>query len=162
LFLNGVSKGVQKKTDDKLHLLWRLPYSPGTLKAIGRTKGQEILTQEIKTAGKPTKIILEADRSLITADGKDLSFITVRVVDEKGIVVPRAENLIRFNIQGEGTIAGVDNGLQTSMESFKAHERKAFNGLCLVVIQSSEKASGIILKATSDGLDEATTVINSR
>jgi beta-galactosidase len=162
LFLNGISMGVQKKTDDKLHLLWRLPYTPGTLKAIGRTKGKEILTQDIKTAGKPAKIILEADRNIITADGKDLSFITVKILDAQGTIVPHADNLIHFNISGCGKIIGVDNGLQTSMESFKASERKAFHGLCLAVIQSNEKAGGITLKATSDNLEESTIVVNSK
>jgi beta-galactosidase len=162
LFLNGVSMGVQKKTDDKLHLMWRLPYTPGTLKAIGRTKGKEILTQEIKTAGKPAKIVLEADRSIITADGKDLSFITVKILDAQGTLVPHADNLIHFNVSGCGKIVGVDNGLQTSMESFKASERKAFHGLCLAVIQSNEKAGGITLKATSDNLEESAIVIHSK
>ena len=103
-----------------------LPTHPGTLKAIGRTGGKEILTQEIKTAGVPAKIVLDADRNVITADGKDLSFVTVKVLDAQGTLVPYADNLIHFDISGEGTIAGVDNGLQTSMESFKTNERKAF------------------------------------
>ena len=162
LFLNDRSLGIKRKIGDDLHLMWKVPYTAGVLKAIGYNGSKEMVVQKVKTAGSPSKLVLEADRSVITADGKDLSFITVKVVDEKGIVVPRADNLIQFNIQGEGTIAGVDNGLQTSMESFKAHERKAFNGLCLVVIQSSEKTGGIILKAASDGLDEATIMINSR
>ena len=155
LFLNGISLGTKKKTGDDLHLMWRLAYSPGSLKGIGRTNGKEVLTQEIKTAGNPSKIILEADRNTIKADGEDLSFITVKVLDEAGTLVPNADNLINFEISGEGSIAGVDNGLQTSMESFKANYRKAFNGLCLVVVQSTEKSGNITLKATSNGLKEA-------
>jgi beta-galactosidase len=162
LFLNEISLGTKKKNADYLHLAWRLTYSPGTLKAIGRTGGKEILTQEIRTAGAPAKIILEADRSVITADGKDLSFVTVKVLDAQGTLVPHADNLIQFNITGEGKIIGVDNGLQTSNESFKADKRKAFNGLCLVVIQSTEKAGRIILRATSEGMQEVTTIINSK
>jgi beta-galactosidase len=162
LFLNGVSMGAQKKTDDKLHLVWRLPYTPGTLKAIGRTEGKEILTQEIKTAGTPAKIVLKADRSTIVADGKDLSFVTVKVLDAQGTLVPHADNLIHFNISGEGKIVGVDNGLQTSPESFKVNYRKAFNGLCLAVIQSNENAGKITLTATSNGLKESTIVIDSK
>jgi beta-galactosidase len=162
LFLNGTSLGTKKKNADDLHLIWRLPYSAGTLKAIGRTGGKEILTQEIKTAGTPAKIVLESDRSTITADGRDLSFITVKVLDAQGTLVPYADNLIQFNISGEGKIVGVDNGLQTSHESFKVNYRKAFNGLCLAVIQSTEKAGRIILRATSDRMKEVTTVINSK
>jgi beta-galactosidase len=162
LFLNGASLGTQKKDGDKLHLAWRLTYTPGTLKAIGRTGGKEILTQEIKTAGAPAQIVLEADRNIITADGKDLSFVTIRVLDAQGTLVPYADNLIHFTFSGEGKIAGVDNGLQTSMESFKTNERKAFHGLCLVVIQSNEKSGGITLKATSDNLEESTIMIDSK
>ena len=162
LFLNGKSQGTKKKTGDALHMAWRLTYTPGTLKAIGRTGGKEVLTQEIKTAGAPAKMILHADRSTITADGKDLSFVTVKIVDSHGTPVPRADNLIHFNIEGEGKIIGVDNGSQTSDESFKVNFRKAFNGLCLAVIQSTEKAGKITLKAVSDGLGEETIAISSK
>ena len=162
LFLNGKSLGTKKKIGDELHLMWKVPFTPGTLKAIGRTGGKEILTQEIKTAGAPANIVLEADRKVISADGNDLSFVTVKVVDEAGTLVPDADNLIHFTISAEGKIAGVDNGLQTSLESFKAHERKAFNGLCLSVIQSNEKAGRITLEATSDGLQRSSIVIESK
>jgi beta-galactosidase len=162
LFHNGISLGTKKKIADDLHFMWRLKYAPGTLKAIGRTNGKEILTQEIKTAGTPSKIILEADRITIAADGKDLSFVTVKVLDAQGTLVPHADNLIHFDISGEGNIIGVDNGLQTSNESFKAKERKAFNGLCLVVIQSNEKTGKITLYAKSDGIKDATINIDSK
>jgi beta-galactosidase len=162
LFLNGQSLGTKKKVGDALHLMWKVPFTPGTLKAVGRTEGKEILTQEIKTAGAPAKIVLEADRNVISADGKDLSFVTVKVLDEAGTLVPNADNLIHLSVSSEGRIVGVDNGLQTSHESFKAHDRKAFNGLCLSVIQSTEKAGRITLEARSDGLKESSIVIESK
>jgi beta-galactosidase len=162
LFLNRKSLGTKKKSNDVLHLVWRLSYVPGTLTAIGRTDGKEILTKEIKTAGAPAKIVLTVDRNVIVADGKDLSFITVKVLDQNGILVPQADNLINFEIQGEGIIAGVDNGCQASHEPFQANYGKAFNGLCPVVIQSSEEVGNIILTATSEGLKEATVNISSK
>ena len=162
LFLNGISLGTKKKNADDLHFMWRLKYLPGTLKAIGRTGGKEILTQEIKTAGTAAKIILEADRNIISANGKDLSFVTIKVVDNQGTLVPHADNLIHFNIAGEGTIAGVDNGSETSDESFKVNYRKAFNGKCLVVVQSHEKAGIITLHAVSDNLPDASLRIKTR
>jgi beta-galactosidase len=162
LFLNGQSLGTKAKVGDALHVMWKVPFAPGVLKAVGHSGGKEILTQEIKTAGVPATIVLSADRSIIAADGKDLSFVTVSVLDAQGILVPSADNLIHFNVSGEGTIAGVDNGLQTSMESFKANERKAFHGLCLTVIQSNEKAGVIRLRATSEGLKESTIIIASK
>jgi beta-galactosidase len=117
------------------------------------------LTNEIKTAGAPTKIFLSADRKIIKADGNDLSFVAVTIVDKDGIMVPDANNLVKFNVTGEGFIAGVDNGSETSMESFKASERKAFNGLCLAVIQSKEKTGKIEFTATSEGLSLASLTI---
>ena len=78
----------------------------------------------MKTAGEPAKIIMTADHSTIKADGNDLSFVTVKIVDKDGTVVPHADNLVNFDISGEGAIVGVDNGLQTSHESFKANKHK--------------------------------------
>jgi len=155
LFVNGASFGAKQKTDEVCQLVWRVPFAAGVLKAIGRTEGQPSLTREVKTAGTPVRIILEADRDRIQADGHDLSFITVKVVDDKGTLTPRADNLINFEIQGEGKIVGVDNGLQTSHEPFKANYRKAFHGMCLVVVQSSGKAGSISLNAASEGLQSA-------
>jgi len=156
LFLNDVSQGIQRKSDENLHLMWRLNFIPGILKAVGREDGQEILTDVVKTAGLAAKITLEADRTEINADDNDLSFITVRIQDQVGTLVPDADNLIHFDIRGPGVIAGVDNGLQTSHEPFQANYRKAFNGLCLAVIRATEKRGMITVSANSDGLESAT------
>lgn len=156
LFLNGRSLGVRQKVEDVFHLVWRVPWETGELKAIGRKSGENVLEKSIKTAGEASKIVLKADRSVINADGSDLSFITVMITDPEGIIVPDADNHVSFNIEGPGVIAGVDNGLQTSHEPFKASYRNAFNGLCLVVIQSLEKTGQITLKASSEGLTGST------
>jgi len=162
LLLNGQSQGTRKKTGNDLHLSWRLSFVPGTIKAIGRSGGKEILSREIKTAGKPSKIILEADRNKIAADGRDLSFVTVRIVDKEGTVVPYADNLIQFAVSGAGRIAAVDNGLQTSEESFIADHRQAFHGLALVAIRSTESKGRISLQATADGLEGSSLTIESK
>jgi beta-galactosidase len=162
LFLNDQSQGTKKKAGDELHIAWRLSFTPGTLKAVGRTPGKEALIREVKTAGSPAKLVLEPDRTTIVADGRDLSFITVRVCDETGTLVPRADNFVTFEVSGEGRIAGVDNGLQTSHEPFKATFRRAFNGLCLAVIQSSRTAGRITVTAQSVGLEGATAVITTQ
>ena len=162
LFLNGTSRGTKAKAGDDLHLAWNVPFAAGTLKAVGHRAGKEPLVREVKTAGAPAKILLEADRTAIVADGRDLAFITVKVLDEAGTVVPRADNLVTFEVAGEGRVVGVDNGLQTSHESFKASSRKAFNGLCLAVIQSSETAGRITVRALSAGVQEASIEIVSR
>jgi beta-galactosidase len=155
LFLNDKSLGIKKKTGDDLHVMWRVPFEAGVLKAISRKGGNEVLSKEIRTASKPYKIILEADRSNINATGKDLSFITVKVVDEKGTVVPDAQDLITFEVTGAGFIAGVDNGDPVSHESFKSNKRKAFHGLALLVVKSKTQAGKIHVKATSGGIQSA-------
>jgi len=155
LFLNGKSIGIKKKQGDSLHVMWRLKFEPGTIKAISRKNGKVVLTTEVKTAGPAYKIELMADRSTISAGGEDLSFITVKVVDKAGNLVPDAANLIQFNVSGAGSITAVDNGSQTSLESFKDNKRKAFNGLCLAVIRSNNAAGNIIVKATAMGLQPA-------
>ena len=162
LFLNGKSLGAKQKTGDDLHLQWRVSYVPGTLKAVAIEDDKEVQTAEIKTAGDPYMIKLDADRLNISADSKDLSFITVTILDKDGNIVPKADNLVNFKIEGAGTIAGVDNGCETSMESFKANFRKAFNGKCLVVIQSTDKSGEIKLEASSDKLKTASLSINSK
>jgi beta-galactosidase len=155
LFLNEKSLGVKKKQGDDLHLMWKVPFEPGTLKAISRTGGNEILVQEIKTAGTPAKLIITPDRSEIMADGNDLSFVTIEVTDENGIIVPNAENLVNFELEGTGAIVGVDNGNPVSHESFKANFRKAFHGKCLAVLQSGEKPEILKFTASSEGLKSA-------
>ncbi|HEY4324846.1 MAG TPA: glycoside hydrolase family 2 TIM barrel-domain containing protein [Mucilaginibacter sp.] len=155
LFLNGKSLGVRTKQGDDLHVAWRVGFEPGVLKIVSRKAGKVLITEEEHTAGPPAKIILSADRKLIKADGKDLSFITVKIVDKDGFTVPDADNLINFHITGPAHISGVDNGSQTSMEPFKANYRKAFHGLCLAIIQSESKAGSISITAISDGLESA-------
>jgi beta-galactosidase len=161
LFLNGKSMGIRKKEGGLLHLMWRLNYEPGTLKVVGR-KGSEVLTDEVKTSGPAARIALEADRKVITADGRDLSFVTVKVLDDNGTLVPGANNMVHFKISGGGRIAGVDNGCETDLDPFKADYRKAFNGLALVVVQSGEKAGTISLEASSEGLKPSTAVIEAK
>jgi beta-galactosidase len=161
LFLNGKSLGTKKKEGDDLHVMWRVQYELGTIKAISRKNGKVVLTREIKTSGAPAKIVLEADRSSIKADGKDLSFVTVKILDKDGNIVPYADNLIDFKLNGPAFIAGVDNGNPISHESFKASYRKAFHGLALAILQTEDKVGTITLTAISKGLEPATVVIKS-
>jgi beta-galactosidase len=161
LFLNGKSLGKRSKQGDDLHIQWNVDFEPGTLKAVSRKNGKEVLVTTIKTASAPAKIVLIADRKKIKADGKDLSFVTVRILDKDGNVVPDADNLVQFKVEGLGTIAGVDNGFQASLEPFKANYRKAFHGLCLAIIQAEEKAGSIKLTASATGLTPSSITINT-
>lgn len=161
LFLNGKSLGSRSKEGDAMHVMWRVPYHPGTLKAISYKGNKVVLTKEIHTAGTAAKMILEPDRRHIHADGKDLSFVTIKIVDKNGNLIPHADNLIHFKINGDGFIAGMDNGDEIDHESFKGDQHKAYNGLCLAVIQSNGKKGKITLTATSEGMPEVTTVIEA-
>jgi beta-galactosidase len=162
LFLNGKSLGIKKKQGDDLHVMWRVQYQPGTLKAVSRKAGKTVLTSTVKTAGKPAQVVLAADKGNIKADGNDLSFITVKVLDAEGNLVPDASDDIKFTVKGEGAIAGVDNGSETSMESFKADHRKAFNGLCLLVVKAKNKAGVINITATAEGLKPASLTVTTK
>jgi beta-galactosidase len=152
LSLNGKSLGTKKKVGDSLHVQWRVAYQPGKLKAVSRKNGRIVLTKEIVTAGKPAKIELIADKKALAASSNDLSFVTVKITDKDGNAVPYANNLIKFSIKGPAALAGVDNGNPVSTESFKSPERKAFNGLCLAILQTTGKKGEIVLEAKSAGL----------
>jgi beta-galactosidase len=162
LFLNGRSKGTKRKQGGEMEVFWRLPFEPGVLKAVSRKNGKVVLTRKIRTAEEPARIVLIPDRKTITADGMDLSFVTVKIVDRNGTLVTSANNLIKFELTGEASIAGVDNGHQISHESFKGRQRKAFHGMALAIIQAKKKPGRIVLKANSDNLRSASVVINSR
>jgi len=155
LYLNGVSQGKKSKQGQDMKVMWRLKYAPGELKAVSRKNGKTVLEKLIRTAGPAAKLELTADRGKINADGKDLSFVTVRVLDKDGNLIPDAANLINFKIEGDAKITAVDNGSPISHESFQADHRKAFNGLALAIIKAGSKASKVTLSANSEGLQAA-------
>jgi beta-galactosidase len=163
LFLNGKSLGRKKKGPYEYRLRWdEVVYEPGTLKVVTYKNGREWATDERKTAGPPAKLTLQPDRAEICADGSDLSFVAVTVTDEGGCTVPRADNRIHFDLEGPGEIVATDNGDPTSFESFQAHDRKAFNGLCLVIVRGVPGKSGkISVIARAEGLPPATAILQT-
>jgi beta-galactosidase len=161
LFLNGKSLGSKDFKDSKsLHLEWSVPYEAGELKAVGKKVGKTMVDQ-VRTAGDPAKLVVMPDRKQIAADGEDLSFVEVRIVDKDGNLCPNADHLIRFGIEGPGVIAGVDNGDPTSHEAFKATQHKAFHGLCLGVVKASRTPGEIRLSVTAEGLVSEPVVITT-
>ncbi|MDQ3845186.1 MAG: DUF4982 domain-containing protein, partial [Bacteroidota bacterium] len=163
LFLNNKSMG-RKPTNrsTKYMAVWSVPYEAGVLKAVGYKGKKVINTSELRTADEPTKIKLTADRNVIKADGQDLSYVTVELLDAKGNRNPKAENLIRFEIEGPGTIAGVGNANPVSLESYQQPQRKAWHGRCLVIIKSNGQPGTITLKAVPEGLQPAVLTITAR
>ena len=152
LFLNGKSLGSKDCKDGKsLHLEWKVPYAAGVLKAVGK-KGGQTITEEVCTAGEPAKLLVRPDRKQIAADGTDLSYVEVRVVDKDGNLCPNADDLISFDLAGPGSVVGVDNGDPTNHEPFKATRHKAFHGLCLAVIQAGRVPGELRLNVSAPGL----------
>lgn len=152
LYVNGKSCGVKRKADShQYHVMWRVKFEPGTVKVIARKYGSIVGEQTIHTAGAPDHIRLTADRKQLSADGKSLSFVTVEVADRYGNLCPNATNDIHFDVDGPATIAGVDNGSQTSTERFQANHREAFYGKCLVVLKSGKTDGKVTL--TAKGID---------
>ena len=163
LFLNGQSLGRKKKGERDYRLRWDdVKYTPGELVAVAYKNGKPWAEDIRRTAGPAAALLLEADRREIRADGSDLSFVTVKVVDTRGEVVPDASQLVKFSVSGPGKIAGVDNGDPTSLLPLQAGEMKAFGGQCLVILRARAGVGGRIeLAATSDGLPAAATQIES-
>jgi beta-galactosidase len=155
----GYDKPPVNATTADLHLSWDVPYEPGVLKAVGKKNGQVVCTQEVQTAGEPAAIRLSVDREAIAADAYDVAHVTVEIVDSAGVIVPIAENLVRFTVEGEGHLIGVDNGNPIDHDSFKADQRRAYNGRCLAIVKSTRKPGNIRLTANSDGLKEASVEI---
>ena len=149
LFVNGQSEGIAQKDSTHASVHWKVKYRPGTVKTVARKDGRQIAVQEIHTAGEPAMIRLTADRRKIKSDGRDLSFVTVEILDKDGNLCPQADNLVEFKVRGAAFIAGVDNGSPISLERFRDSRRKAMNGKCLVVLQNNGRDGRIKLTASS-------------
>ena len=180
LFLNGNTLGkktfTKKQTSDgrtyqegakpnELYLEWKVAFEAGTLEAVARDEAGNIVARDkIVTAGEPAGVRLVKEENAIAADGKDLTYIYYEIVDSKGNVVPTANNLVRFQLHGQGQIVGVDNGEQASRERYKEQAdgswiRKAFNGKGVVIVKSTEQAGKFTLTAHSDFLKSGQTTI---
>jgi beta-galactosidase len=153
LFLNGKTLGKQK-TDriNRYTAVWSVPYQPGELKAVGKNGSKTMMISALKTASKVTSLKMTPDRSVIKADGQDLSYITVELMDAQGILNPNASDQLLFKIEGEGTIAGVGNANPVSTESYVSSHRKAWQGKCLVIVKSTGKPGEIKLTAAAEGI----------
>jgi len=164
LFLNDESLGRKKRGQYEYRFRWdSVLYKPGELRVVTYKNGNLWAADTVKTAGDAAKLQLVADRNNIKADGKDLAFITVSVLDAKGITVPIAENNIQFEVSGPGQIVATDNGDPTDLTSFISHQRKAFAGLALVIVSAKAGTPGTIkITARSAGLTIAQLAINSK
>ncbi|HEU5125861.1 MAG TPA: glycoside hydrolase family 2 TIM barrel-domain containing protein [Verrucomicrobiae bacterium] len=161
LLLNGKSLGIKSKPADDSARSWKVPYAPGILKAIGRNNRKIAATQELSTAGAPAKILLSADRNQLTPAWDDVCTVNVSVVDQNGVLIPNASDLIEFRIEGPAVIAAVDNGDNASHEPFQAMERRAYQGRCIAMIKANAEHGRITLTASAAGLKTASLSIQA-
>ncbi|PHR89718.1 MAG: beta-galactosidase [Leeuwenhoekiella sp.] len=167
LFVNGKSQGIQIKNNStpqtRYRLMWNdVIYEPGTLKVVALDENNKpVAEEEVKTAGKPYALKLEADRTNLKADGKDLAFVTVSVVDKNGIPCPTATNQLNFNVTGAGSFRAACNGDATSLELFHKPTMHLFSGKLVVLVQSSEKQGTIKLQVSGRGLKAESIKLNT-
>jgi beta-galactosidase len=163
LTLNGKSLG-KKKIDRSTQFTakWEVPYKAGELKAIGYQGSKAVAESGLRTAGRTSAIRLSPDRAVLKADGQDLSYIMVELTDANGIKNPKDERLVKFGIEGEGTIVGVGNANPASLESYQLPQRKAWQGRCLVIVKSTGKPGIITLTASAEGLPSSKVTITTQ
>jgi beta-galactosidase len=162
LFLNGKSLGKKKKGEFEYRLKWdSVVYQPGELKVIAYKNGAKWAEDVVRTTEKASALSLTADRPVVHPDGTDLIYVTVRIEDKNKLLVPRSNNQLNFSIEGPGKIVATDNGDATSHESFQAKSKKAYNGLCLVIVAAEKGAKGsFTVKAESKGLKTASVKVD--
>ena len=182
LFINGVSQGVRTKDttinlentnsaeaekalkrQKRYRLMWMdVKYEPGTIKVVAYNEaGEAVAEEEVRTAGAPHHIELSVDRATIKADGRDLAFVTVSVVDKDGNLCPMADNKISYSVKGAGKYRAGANGDPTSLELFHEPRMRVFSGMMTAIVESSEKAGTITLTATAKGLKSASITIKT-
>ena len=161
-------EGANSTANKNLYLTWNVPYEDGTITAeawdaegqpidLGTVEGRTSVT----TTGEAAELSASVDRTEIAADGAELSYITVDVTDEDGNIVPDAANNVKFTVEGEGKLVGVDNGKQDDHQSYQDDNRDAFNGQLVAIVQSTKTAGEITVTASAEGLDPATVTINT-
>jgi len=168
LFLNGKSLGIRKKDksspQNRYRLMWMdVKYEPGTLKVVALdAEGKPVAEEQVVTAGKPDHMILTPDRNIILADGEELSFVTVSVVDKNGVPCPTADQDLSFEVKGAGKFKAICNGDATSLQSFVKPTMKLFSGKLVVLVQANKQPGEIELKVTGKGLKSATVKIKTQ
>jgi beta-galactosidase len=161
LLLNGKSFGSKPLPADASPRGWTVPYAAGTLRAVASNQGAIVATDELRTAGRPARIILESDRTSLSPAYDSVAMVAATVVDANGVVVPDAADLIRFSVAGPGVVAAVDSGDHRSHEPFHATQRLAYQGRCVAFVKASASSGQITLSAEAAGLAGATAIITA-
>ena len=160
LFLNGKSLGKKEMTRER-QIVWKVPYTPGILTVVTYDIDGNKIEKSYATAGPATKIQIVADRNEISANETDVIHCEVSIMDDKGTMLPNANQMITFSVEGPARIIGVENGDILDMSPHKVNYRKTFNGKCLLLIEATDKSGTITVKANSKGLSNALLKIES-
>jgi beta-galactosidase len=161
LFLNGKSLGVKPLNADASPRVWKVAFAPGMLKAVARNDGKDAATDELRTAGKPAKIVLTTNHDRLPFDWNDVAFVRATVVDQYGIPVPGADNLIAFKVSSPGVIAAVDSANNASQEPFQVDERHAFHGSCVVFVRAGAPSGKMVVTASAPGLESGSITLKA-
>lgn len=159
-------EGKSSTAHENLYLTWYKAFEAGKIEAVAYDKEGNVIQNTVgrsvvQTTGSEAKLQAKADRTEIKADGKDLTYITVDVTDEKGNIVPDAANNVKFVVEGDGVLVGVDNGKQADHQSYQDDNRNAYNGSLVAIVQSTKEAGSFTVTAQSEGLQSATVVVTT-
>jgi beta-galactosidase len=175
LFLNGKSLGTQKLHPDASPIIFQVPFAPGTLKAVARSAGIVVAQDELRTAGKPARLLLTAGLAAaqltmkpeqsrtpaLTPDWNDVAYATATLVDANGTVVPDSSTVIHFAATGPGKIIAVDNGNLLDHDPFQATDRKLYDGHAIAILRADAPSGDITLTGTTEGLPPATITLHT-
>jgi beta-galactosidase len=161
--LNGKSIGTEKLHSDASPIVFKVPFAPGTLKAVARSQGTVVATEELKTAGKPTRLVFIADKpeTPLTPDWNDVRYITATLVDDAGTRIPDSSAVIHFAVTGPASIIAVDNGNMMDHDPFQATERKLYQGNTLAILRATGTSGKVTATATADGIPAATLTLTT-
>ena len=161
LFLNGRSLGSKPRPSDDAPRNWKVPFEPGTLRAVGTKGGRVVATHELRTAGKPARVLLSVDKPRLAHAWDDVVHVEALVVDAHGVVVPSASDLITFSASGAGGVVAVDSGDNASHEPFQASRRRAYQGRCFAMLKATAPRGRISVTATAAGLAPGTASVEA-
>ena len=161
LFLNGRSLGSKARPSDDAPRGWRVPFEPGTLRAVATNGGRVAATSELKTAGRPARVLLTADRTRLAHAWDDVAYVEATIVDENGVIVPAADDLVSFKVTGPGRVVAVDSGDNASHEPFQATARRAYQGRCFAILKATAASGRVKLAASARGLAPAAVTVEA-
>jgi beta-galactosidase len=163
LIVNGVSQGERRSADFlNRAVIWLVPWAPGSVEAVGRNGGVIVVRDALRTSGPPARLELVADRLELAADGRDVSHVEARIVDEHGVLVPNADRLLEFELEGPGRLIGVDNGDLECEEPYQGRARTSRSGRCLAIVQVGRRPGRLALTVKAADLPAARIALSSR